>query len=219
MFGEKGRIVSIEQRLAANAEWASGKIRSRGIGLVIALWLLVIVWTLTVGVAFIKSFSIPEIKTAAIVMLGLFSAGGIGFAVFAIRVTIRQFRFGTSVCLIRGKAGVLGQEMAGVVKTSVKLDPTGDYSIQLQCLETYTVGSGKNQRTESTLHWEGKQVVSHAGKNSLNGIPFSFAIPGYSPETGNQLARGRVNWQLRIDAPVKGVDYSAIFIVPVFKMN
>jgi len=86
-------------------------------------------------------------------------------------------------------------------------------------VESYSVGSGKNQRTETKIHWQGKQSIPCLGKSTKAGIPFSFDLPKYPPETGYQLARGTVRWQLSIAAPVKGVDYSAMFIIPVFNLE
>lgn len=213
------RIRPIEERLAANRAWASGQIRSGGRGFTVILWTATIAWNLTLGVSFIQTLPNPDIPIPAKILLGILSLGGFVFAYFAVRSTLQRLRFGESWCCIRGKAGVLGQKMEGTIRTTNEVTPTGDYAIQLQCVESYTTGSGKNRRTESRIHFETKQSVPSQGKNSQVGIPFCFDLPEYPLETGYQLARGSVNWQLRVTAPVKGVDYSAMFIVPVFKVE
>lgn len=219
IFTEGGRVPTIEERLSGNRSWANGEIRSKGRALMLAVWLTAIVMNLTLGLSFIKSFSNPAIKTPALIMLGIFAAMGLGFIVFAVRLSMRYLRFGESRCRIEGKAGILGSTIKGVVQNDNIIEPTGDYTIELVCLDTFTVGSGKNRRTESRVQWQGKQNVSHLGKNIKLGIPFSFELPKYPPETGYQLARGNINWQLRIRAPVDGVDYAADFVVPVFKVD
>ncbi|MBN8548745.1 MAG: hypothetical protein J0M12_05485 [Deltaproteobacteria bacterium] len=213
---KNGQIASIEERVAANGAWASGEIRSKGAMLVGGVWLLAVVWNLTFGVSFIKQFSNPEIKTGGLVVLGIFALLGLPIVAFAIRVTLRHFRYGESLCRIVGKAGVLGQGIKGNIFTKTEVAPDGDYTVMLQCVESYTVGSGKNQRSKTEIHWHGKQTVSR-GTSSRAGIPFSIDIPEYPPETGYQISRGQVNWQLTITAPTKGLDYAALFIVPVFK--
>lgn len=219
IFPDNKRIPTIEERVASNRQWASGKIKSHGRMFMIILWTCAIAWNLTFGVSFIKMLSNQEAKTGGIIALGLLSLGGFVFLYFAIRATMQHFRYGESWCHISGKAGVIGKSMAGSVRTNNNIKAEGDYTIILECLETYTTGSGKNRSTKVDVIWQDKQSVPHTGKNSRVGIPFSFPLPPYPPETGYQLSRGRISWQLRISAPVQGVDYSAIFVVPVFKMD
>jgi hypothetical protein len=212
-------VPSIEERVAANRAWASGTIYSKGRAFMLCVWLLAIVWNLTFGASFIKSYSNPSIKTGGLIALGVFAALGIVPIFFALRLTLRQLRYGESSCCINGKAGVLGKTMSGTIRTKTDIPATGDYKINLQCVETYRTGTGKNRSTHTNVHWQEEHKVPSSGKSSRLGIPFSFSLPNYPPETGYQLARGTVTWQLRIDAPVEGVDYSAMFAVPVFKMD
>lgn len=216
---ERGRIPTIEERIAGNRAWAKGEILSKGRTSTIVLLIAALAMSLLLVIAFIKSLFNPSIKTAPLIILGIFTAIALVFAVLAIRAAIRYFRFGQSRCCIPEKAGVLGKKLEGVIRTNSEINPSGDYTIELQCLETYTTGSGKNSRTEVITHWQSKQQVSHQGKNPKLGVPFSFELPNTEPETGYQLARGSVDWRLKIHAPVKGVDYCASFIVPVFKMD
>ena len=220
ILDSSGGSASIAERVAGNSAWARGEIHSRGSWLMAGLWLVAAVWNLTFGVSFFKQLSNPEIETGGLVILGLFAIGG-GLAVvaFAIRETLRFLRFGESVCRIHGKAGVLGQTMKGTVSTQAEIKPEGDYDFTLQCIETYWVGSGKNRTSKTEIHWQAQQKVERVGRNSRAGIPFSFDLPKFPPETGSQLVRGQVNWQLSIKAPLKGVDYSAAFVVPVFKLE
>lgn len=216
---EQMLVPSIEKRIVANRAWASGEIRSAGRGLVAAVWLLALVWNLTFGVSFVKFLSDPATQLGPRIVLGIFAFLGIVPVIFAVRLTMRWFRFGNSWCRIDGKAGVLGKVISGSFRCSKEVKATGDYQVTIQCVENYTVGTGKNSRSETRLHWQGKQSVPHIGKSALRGIPFSIELPPFPPETGYQLARGKINWQLRVDAPVEGVDYLAMFIVPVFKMS
>lgn len=214
-----GRVATIEERLAGNKIWSSGEISSKGRSFMLVLWLVAVVLNLTLGVSFIKSFSNPNIHTAARVMLGLFSLIGVGFTAFAVRETIRFFRFGESKCIIHGKVGVIGQSISGLIRTNSDLAVTGDYVIELCCTEIYYIGSGDNRRSQTITHFKTEQNIPFEGKSSQIGIPFLLSIPTYPPETGYQLARGDINWQISLRAPVGGVDYAAQFVVPVFKLG
>ncbi len=211
-------IPSIEERVSRNKAWASGRIRSSGRALVAVLWTLTVVWNLTLGVAFIKSLSQPDAQLGQKIVLGFFAVGGLVAAYFAIRATLQRLRFGESWCCITNKAGVIGEKIEGKVLTTREVEAEGDYTIFLECLDLYHTGSGKNRTSKTKIHWQGKQTVASSGISSRAGIPFSFILPPYPPETGYQLARGTLNWQLRIEAAAKGVKYSAIFVVPVFKI-
>lgn len=213
------RTPSVAERVAANRSWASGEILSTGLGPVAALWTLAIVWNLTFGLSFYKSFSNPEMKTGGLVMLGIFAVLGIVPVVFAVRFTMRQLRFGRSRCCINGKAGVLGETLSGIVRTNSEVLSTGDYTIDIACIESYHTGSGKNRTSHTEVHWQQTLVVPRAGLSSRAGIPFSFVLPDFPPETGYQLSRGNITWNLKIHAPVSGIDYVAMFIVPVFRVE
>ena len=151
LLAKEGRVPTVKERLAGNPVWASGEIVSKGRNLMLMIWLVTVVLNLTFGVSFIKSLSNPEMKTGPIIMLGIFSLFGIGFAAYAVRVTMRYLRFGESRCRIEGKAGVLGETMSGVIRNNNKIEVTGDYNIELQCLEFYETGTEKNRRTESQV--------------------------------------------------------------------
>jgi hypothetical protein len=214
-----GSIPSIEERVAANRAWARGEIRSKGRLFMCALWLLALVWNLTFGASFFTQLSNPQIKTGGLIVLGLFALGGLPIIAFAVRETIRVFRYGESLCRVTGKAGVLGERIKGSVSTKMEIDPEGDFTFLLQCLETYHVGTGKNRTSKTEIHWQSTVTVPRHGVSTRSGIPFCFELPKFPPETGYQISRGPISWQLSVRAPTRGVDYSAVFVVPVFKMS
>lgn len=208
--------LSIEKRISSNRGWASGEIRSKGPGLIVGVVLVALVWNLTFGLSFVKTFSDPNISNGSQVVLGVFALMGLVPIGFAIMLTLRHLHFGRSYCRIQGKAGLLGKTMNGTIRTSRKIQATGDYTILLESLEIYTTGSGKERKTAEYIHWQGKQTLPHLGAAPQLGIPFSFDLPSDIPETGSKTSRGQITWYLRIKAPVEGIDYSTMFIVPVF---
>jgi hypothetical protein len=213
------RVPTIEERLRQNRNWANGKIQSQGLSAVIILWTATLVWFLTFGVAFFKFLTNPDAHLGQKIITGVFSLGGFVFLYFALRFTARQFRYGKSCCLIDGKAGILGKQISGRIRTTKEIVPTGDFKFLLQCIDSYSTGTGKNRTTQTRVEFQAVSTVPAAGiRSSRTGIPFSISLPSYPPETGSPTARGILSWQLRVDAPVKGIDYLAMFIVPVFKI-
>ncbi len=218
IFGDSKNPSTVEERVVANAAWASGEIPSSGRRLVFGLWAAAGAWNLIVGTGFIKALLNPAIAVPQKVVVGIFALIGVAGAIFTARVTMRWYRFGRSWCCIDGKAGVLDQQMTGMIKTSVSIKPEQAFSVRLQCSESYSTGSGKNRRSHTEVHWQEEQSVSMDGKDSRKGIPFSFSLPRFPPESGDQLSRGKVDWIIDVKAPLEGIDYSASFVVPVFRV-
>ncbi|MCB0335943.1 MAG: hypothetical protein KDD62_06540 [Bdellovibrionales bacterium] len=219
VFLADGGIASVEMRLANNPAWKQGVIFAKHKGFMLVLWLLFFVWELTFGSAFFRLLFQADAATSQRVILGFFSALGLIPLVFAIRATLRHFRFGYSTCIIDGKAGVIGSSMKGRIQCSSDIQPTGDYKVALKCVEHYETGAGKNRRTKTKIHWQASNRISAAEVRMQSGIPFEFSLPTSVPETASQLTNGEVQWQLEISAPVSGVDYLALFVIPVFKLQ
>ena len=214
-----GEIPSIEQRVAGNPSWAKGEIVSKGFGLLATAWVSALGLNLLLITGFFKAVNNPNVPTASLVTLGVFLLIAVVFGVIAVRSILRFIRFGPSFCHIDGKAGVLNGKISGKIRSKSEVNPVGDYTVELQCIETYHTGSGKERRSHTKVHWQGQQQVSFAGRSSTAGIPFSFDLPKSPPETADQLTLGSVDWRLTIKAPTQGVDYAADFTVPVFKMD
>jgi hypothetical protein len=149
--------------------------------------------------------------------LVIFPLIGIALLFFALQLARQWRRFGTSWCEIRGKAGIIGKECAGTIRASVEFQPVGEYLLRIQCVERIVTGSGKQRRTDSHVRWQETQTVSPLGKSSRAGIPFSCRIPSDTFETKDSNAKGDVEWSLSITAPLQGVNYGALFTVPVFR--
>ncbi len=218
IFGDAKDPSTVAERVVANAAWASGEIPSAGRRLMFGLWAAAGAWNLIIGTGFIKVLLNPAIAVPQKVVVGIFALIGVAGAIFTARVTMRWYRFGQSWCCIDEKAGVLGQQIGGIIKTSVVVKSQQAFSVRLQCSESYATGSGKNRRTQVEVHWQEEQSVSMDGKDSRKGIPFSFSLPRFPPESGDQLSRGKVDWIIEVKAPLEGVDYSASFVVPVFRV-
>ncbi len=214
-----GEIPSIEQRVAGNRSWAKGEIASKGFTLLAAAWVSALGLNILLLTGFFKAINNPKVPTASLVTLGIFVAIALATGIIAVRSILRFIRFGESFCHIDGKAGVLNGKLSGKIRSKSEVNPTGDYTVELQCIETYHTGSGKERRSHTKVLWQTKQQVSFAGRSSTAGIPFSFDLPKSPPETADQMARGSVDWRLTIKAPTEGVDYAADFTVPVFKMD
>jgi len=203
-------------RLSENKEWAAGRITCSTRSSALMLGGVAFIWNM---IAWLSMLSNPWDHSGKLDQYGvlIFPLIGLGFACAAVLAFIRWQKFGVSACEITGRAGRLGDEVTGLVRTSQRLKTTGDYTLHLRCTERTSRGTGKTRRTQTTVLWEVSSTVPHLGQSSRSGIPFTFRLPAECPESDDPQARGRVSWSLELRAPVEGVDFQATFIIPVFR--
>jgi hypothetical protein len=129
---------------------------------------------------------------------------------------IRWRKFGESTLLLASTPGVIGGQLAGVVRTHKPVVSMDGFRLTLNCLDW--LSTGNNSRSEVSL-WQDEQLVMEPmqGDGEGTAIPVLFAIPISCRETTRPGQSGEVHWRLDISARVAGVDYAAKFDVPVFK--
>src|SRR5262249_37336262 len=127
----------------------------------------------------------------------------------------RQRKFGESTLLLASTPGVIGGQLAGVIRIPKQVAADDGFRITLNCLDWVDTGNG---RSEQSL-WQDEQLVTEPMRGDGEGmaIPVLFAIPFDCRETAQPDQTGGVHWRLEIAARVPGVDYLAKFDVPVFK--
>ncbi|RWB53701.1 hypothetical protein [Mesorhizobium sp.] len=140
----------------------------------------------------------------------------------AIRDTLRVRKFGTTT-LVAGPA-MAGRRFEGSVRSSRDLAPDGDYTVQLKCIRTYRVGgpivnTGGTQKStyKDELKWQETIAVPCASIRSSAGIPFAFQIPPEALASKGppiyERVDGNVRWILTVSAPMRGLDYYAVFAI------
>ena len=99
------------------------------------------------------------------------------------------------------------------------LPATGNYSFTLQCVEFCTAAMGTNEipETKKTCLYGRRKQFPSVGRSARHGLPFSFDLPADCPGSDDIALSGRYQWSLIVTAPVAGVDFSASFVIPVFR--
>ena len=129
-------------------------------------------------------------------------------------------KFGQSIFQMASVPGLIGGQLAGVIRTSAKVLPEDGFQITLNCINRLTTGGGKSRSTSEHILWQDDQVV---GRDLLQNdpdhtaIPVLFAIPYQCRPTDETVSDNQKIWRLNVKAKVPGVDYSTAFDVPVFK--
>ena len=157
----------------------------------------------------------PDFNPFAFVSLILFVVA-LRYTIPAVLNTMRSRRFGQSTMEMEGETVAPGETLKGVVRVPVGLAPLGDYVIRLQCVE-----QARPTSTSTTLqdYIRGEQTlrVNAQTVNPRDGIPFAFMIPTDAMTTAlsDLMTEGSVRWILEVKAPLKGLDFYAIFGVHV----
>lgn len=163
----------------------------------------------------------PLIFAAAI-----FAAIGLYQLLKAVRDTLRVRKFGKTT-LEAGPAHV-GQVFEGKLRASRDLSVRGDYEIILKCIVNEQIQVRIRSKNDSGVRhidrivWEGRQTVSRDRIRASEGIPFSFVLPADVPPSRGptiHLDEEGTRWILTITAPMRGMDYYAIFAIDVSDLD
>jgi hypothetical protein len=210
-----------DQPWLARSDWADGRIISGGSAAVTAAVLGVIAVYSNIAALplYGKLFSSFGNDPGGWKWIALaFPLVGLLIAVGAIHQIMRHRRFGESVLQLASTPGVIGGQLAGVVRIAKRVDSADGFRLLLSCIQT--TGSGK-QRRESTV-WQDEQLVRtpmHDEATGATAIPVLFAIPYDSAETSRPDSSRNIRWRLDVTGKMSGVDYKSWFEVPVFKTD
>ena len=218
---ERLRAAHPEEPWLWRGDWAAGRLddntaaAERGAWIFAALWNLVSIPAAYAGI----QTAVHQEKPIGLVAL-LFPLVGLWLLLRAAQATIRRQKYGTSRLELSTIPGVIGGTLAGVVYAPGSLRPAGGFRMTLTCLRRVTRRTGRGSSRSETILWQeesqlaGEQVRDHSGMRTR--IPFSFMIPAAAePSEPNNPGEG-VEWRLELSAPLPGVDYESMFVVPVF---
>jgi hypothetical protein len=137
------------------------------------------------------------------------------YAIPALRGTLRSRRFGRAEMQLDCQTIAPGDTLRGVIRVPAGLAPLGDYEFLLQCVQQEPRGS--NDSLQDFIRAEQTLRVNPQGVNARDGIPFAFVIPKDAMSTAapSVMTSGSVRWVLEVKAPLKGLDFYAIYGVEV----
>jgi hypothetical protein len=141
---------------------------------------------------------------------GLVPAAVAGYLVARLR------KFGVSVFEMAPMPGVLGGPVSGTVRIPAHVEAESGFELGLQCVHQYSSGSGKQRSTRRDVLWEETRHLDggHAyGDETM--LPVRFAVPYERPATTVPGGHNGYYWQLKVSAAAPGIDYKAVFDVPV----
>jgi hypothetical protein len=195
------------------AEWDQGRIRNApakqtavGLGVFAFVWLAVVI-----GAALLaRGRDDLRSHPAVLVFLGLFGLIGLGLVAGTIYFAIAGRKFGPATLEMGSVPGVLGGWLRGNIAMPEEVPGGCEARVRLLCWRNST---GSSRFSDDA--WS-EDAAAMTGAS----VPVAFRIPFNLPESDlpGMPARGgmRVTWLLSIATSLPGVDYSAVFEVPVF---
>ncbi|HKB07802.1 MAG TPA: hypothetical protein VKF61_05925 [Candidatus Polarisedimenticolia bacterium] len=182
------------------------------------VWGFAILWNL---IALPATFfgavpAIQEGRPGAWVAL-TFPMAGVCALLWAVRMSLRYWRFGPSWLELDDAAATLGGALRARI-AAPRLRGDGPILLTLSCINRTVTGSGSNSSTWEKIVWQEEQKVSsdavEAGPEGAL-VQVSFGLPFDAPPTRADNPRDRILWRLKACARLSGVDYDEVFEVPV----
>ena len=138
----------------------------------------------------------------------------------AIRATIRLKRFGKTYFEMASLPFSPGSRLAGAIHIHLDTDVRRGVDLKLWCARIVVTGSGKDRSTHKMPLWEESKNIPptslvHGPLDTI--IPVEFAIPSDALQTDHDNPNDQIQWSLKVNADVPGVNYSDEFELPVFR--
>jgi len=202
-------------------DWSAGVVKAAARGTMVFTWAFALLWNLISIplLIFLPEEIFTKGNTAALFGL-LFPVVGAGLLVWAVRSTLKWFRFGSSVFKMSAIPGVIGGTLEGSIELSVPCHPTAGFRLTLTSVRRTTSGSGESRSTSETILWQDDRMVAALAPQAPGiptTIPVYFTIPFDCPPTDSADVSNSVVWRLDVNAEVPGVDFDAQFEVPVYR--
>jgi hypothetical protein len=199
-------------------DWAHGRAEHAipRIGRV-AMWAFALTWNgfmLVFWGALALGGTDPGETWIAVAALGLFQVAGAFLFLQAYNTSSAHWKFGRSTFELGAQPFVSGERVFGWVRAPSAVSEAGDFRLSLECTELADRGTEGADR----VRWRDETTVARADvRHEAHEVqvPVSMALPADQPTTRDE-GKDRIAWRLTVRASVTGVDYEAVFEVPVF---
>jgi len=148
--------------------------------------------------------------------------GWIPLAVPAVLVCTTMFyvarlkKFGVSMLELSTFPVTAGGVLRGVVQIPARLE-SPEVKATLRYIQQYSTGRRKRRRThKQVMHEESRQFSTYAAGENATGVKVEWRMP---PDRLTTASRGSNGfwWELELGAKEKGINFKAVFDVPVVK--
>lgn len=197
--------------------WSSPEIKSASTTRVWMAVAFAVLWNIvSLPVTLLVPGEVAAGNHAALIAL-VFPVIGIGLVIWAVLEMLRLRRYGNSTLRLDSVPVPLGGELVATLTIPARLEARA-LEVQLACVHRYATGSGRNRRTREHTLWEDRRhvAVRGGGGPGCTVARIEMPVPPDQPAADEEHADNRTIWQLRAESEEPGVDYRAVFELPVF---
>ncbi len=200
-------------------DWADRAVRNKNSVSPAFLWMFAILWNL-MTLPFIFFFRGQPERRLELLFVALFPLAGAILIVSAVYLSLRQRKYGVSLCRIHRLPISIGGVFQGEVEARVREVPPSGFQVRLTNVRRIVSGSGKHRSVRERILWQNEQIFgSGASMPTAEGmrIPVQLAIPADAEPTDDSNSRDSILWRLQVEADVPGIDYTGSFELPVYR--
>lgn len=204
-------------------DWAEGRATGGDPRANITAWVFTGFWDVMSG--FVALTVLPKLLRDGdpkALLAAIFPLAGIFITAFAVRGTLRIWRYGRTSFGCDTLPFCPGGRVKGVIHLKLPTSTPHGIDLRLSCKRRIVTGSGKNQSVNEIVLWQDeKNIPAESVMHGLPDaeIPVDFAISTDVYETNSDNPNDRVYWQLHAKADVPGVDFTDNYELPVFRAD
>ena len=155
-----------------------------------------------------------SMETGYWLFLAVFGLVGVGLVAGALYLSLQARKSPPTVFEMSTFPGVLGGDLSGTIALPPHLPAGADALLRVSCVRTLRSA----RRNSDTTMWQDEMTLQTP---SAGVLPVAFRIPfelppSQAPARSDEPSTALIRWYLSVDVSVPGVDYSQLFVVPVF---
>ena len=198
-------------------DWAQGYARAE--------WKSTATMMTIIGVAFLL-FSVPmlmnfvslrRVHPLQIAAVALFPLTGVLLIAQSLMAYLRSRKFREVRLTLPAVPSTLGGKFQGRVDAQFVFPSAATVDLKLSCVHSYVSGSGDNRSRWEQILWQDLKTVIASNDGQASYIPIEFNIPYDAKETDTRNADDQILWKLTTKSKMPGLDFSAVFMLPVFR--
>jgi hypothetical protein len=194
------------------------RIRSMNRGILREWWLIsAILWLISIFVPISEWNSLIDKKDFTFwSLIGPLAATG--FLVYCVLLQISWFKFGESWLVLDPTPAIPGEELRGRIHLSAAIPEVSLFDLKITCINRVVTGFGKGRSADNIVLRKiklRKLPVDPAIPNENSKVSFHLVFPAGGKPSDKRNSRNTICWYVEASSTQPGMNYSAIWEIPV----